>query len=125
VALTQLTTEQVKRLRSWWGDKDPYKPQYVSQELWSEDAEAEWPVEELIATLRGLLEKIPAPERANARVKLNEGYEGGGSLVMAYTREKTDQEKQVEIDRALAYLKEGDDRDAREFARLRAKFGNV
>jgi hypothetical protein len=120
--LTKLTADQLARLRSWWGTKDPYAPQYVSQEAWSEYAEAEWPVEELIATLQRLLAKIPEAERSTARIVLNEGHEGGGSISLLYTREKTDAEKQVEIDRALAWLNECDERERQEFARLSAKY---
>ena len=122
MALTQLTAEQMARLRPWWGNQDPYGPQYVSEEVWTEYSDEEWPLEEFIATLQKAMSKAAKAERATARIALEFGYDGGGSLKLSYTREKTDQEKQVEIDRAIEWLNENDARERAEFARLSAKF---
>jgi len=124
MALTKLTAEQLARLRSWWGAKDPYAIQYVSEDLWEQYGDDEWRVSELIEILQEHLKKLPEAERATARIKLNGGYEGGGSLTLSYTREKTDEEKQLDIDRALAWLRECDEKDAANYERLKAKFGS-
>lgn len=104
---------------SYFSD-DPRVPREISVDVFQEFREAQWTLADFMSMLHDAIAQIPEQYRTSAVVTLR--GEVSPSLSISFMRPETEIEVTENVNRALAYAREQQHKERRDYERLKKKF---